>query len=128
MPAGADDDAERVHASMSMWGHTLRWLISPSPGSRSRRAGRSLRPFANQDERLGTRQAASQDVYVLDVVGEDGDVVTRQLLEAREGADRVEPVVEDGDSHRVRRASVRTLPADDVLHITALDVVDEARR
>src|SRR5262249_10521808 len=56
-------------------------------------------PLANQHERLGVLQAISQSVGVLDVVGEDLDIMPVQLCERWQRAQRVEVVVEDRDLH-----------------------------
>ena len=58
-----------------------------------------LRALADQHQRLGILQAFRQHIDVLDVIVPDGDVVSRQLAEAVEGAHRVEIIVEDRDLH-----------------------------
>ena len=72
----------RVQASTSMWGWTLRWLISRRCGQalEERRADRGA--LADEDEGLGVAQALGEDVVVLDVIGPDRDLVGRELGEA----------------------------------------------
>ena len=55
--------------------------------------------FADQDEDLGVGQAVGEDVAVVGVVAPDRDVVPGEGGEARQRAQRVEVVVEDGDLH-----------------------------
>ena len=88
-----------VQASTSMCGYTLRWLMSRSAGSRASSRLRDLRALADQHQCLGVGQPRRQLVHVVDVVGEHGDVVAVELLEARQRPQRVEPVVEDRDLH-----------------------------
>jgi hypothetical protein len=59
------------------------------------------RPLADEDEHLHIPQALGEGLDVLHVVVPDGDVVRRQLLEARQRAEGVEVVVQDGDLHRL---------------------------
>ena len=84
---------------MSICGKTLRWLISFSFGSRSSSGVADLRALADQHQRLGIPQAFRQRIDILDVIVPDGDVVSGQLAEAIEGAQRVEIIVEDRDLH-----------------------------
>ena len=44
-------------------------------------------------------QTLDKSIGVLDMIGEDRDIVARELLEALERAQRVEPVVENRDLH-----------------------------
>jgi hypothetical protein len=58
-----------------------------------------LGALANQHQRLGVAQALREPFVVLQVVVPDGDLMALELAEALQGAQRVEVVVEDGDSH-----------------------------
>ena len=57
--------------------------------------GSDLGPFAYEHQRLGVTQALGQGIDVLDVVVPNRDVVTGQLAEAIERANRVEVIVQD---------------------------------
>ena len=65
-----------------------------------------LGALANEHERFGLAQSLGERVDVLDVIVPDLDVVSRQLREAVERAQRVVVVVEDGDLHRGRSSEV----------------------
>ena len=58
-----------------------------------------LRSFANQYECLGVPEAFGERVYIFDVIIPDRYVVPIQLAEAGKGAEGVEVVVENRDSH-----------------------------
>ena len=58
-----------------------------------------LRALADQHQRFGVAQPLGERIDVLDVIVPDRDVVSRELAEAVEGAQRVEIVVEDGNLH-----------------------------
>lgn len=62
-----------------------------------RRADR--RPLPDQHERLAVTQPLGQHVDILDVIVPHRDLVLREPLEARQPAQRIEPVVEDRDVH-----------------------------
>jgi hypothetical protein len=66
-----------------------------------------LGALANEHERLGIAQALRERVDVLDVVGPDLDVVTRERGKAIQGPQRVVIVVEDGDLHGDGRRCMR---------------------
>src|SRR5262249_15360701 len=58
-----------------------------------------LRPLSYEYESVAVGEAPGELVEVLDVVVEDRHVMAGELVEAREGAEGVEPVVEDDDVH-----------------------------
>jgi hypothetical protein len=60
-----------------------------------------LGALADQDERVEAGEPLGEGINVLDVVGEDRDLVAGKLLEALQRAERVEPIVEDRDLHRM---------------------------
>src|SRR5438105_1438292 len=70
----------RLHASISMCGNALRWLMSRSCGRRSS-SGRDGRALADEHQGLGVEQAISQHVDVVDVIGPRRDLVVAQALE-----------------------------------------------
>ena len=65
-----------------------------------------LGALANEHEDLGLAQSLGERVDVLDVIVPDLDIVSRQLREAVERAQRVVVVVEDGDLHRGRSSAL----------------------
>ena len=60
----------------------------------------NLRPLADQHQRFGIAQPFGQRVDVLDVIVPDRDVMSGELAEAGQGAQRVVVIVEDGDFHQ----------------------------
>ena len=62
-----------------------------------RRADRRALPDQHQD--LGVREPSLKRVGILDMIAPDRDLVSRELAEAAEGAQRVVVVVQDGDLH-----------------------------
>ncbi len=63
-----------------------------------------LGPLADQHQRFGIAQPFRQRVNVLHMVVPDGNVLSRELAEAGQGAQRVVVIVEDGDFHRAGRS------------------------
>jgi hypothetical protein len=61
-----------------------------------------LGALADQDERVEALQPRGEGIGVLDMVREDRHLVAFEPLEARQGPQRVEPVIEDRDLHRDR--------------------------
>ena len=61
-----------------------------------------LGALADQDERVEALQPPGEGIGVLDMVREDRHLVASEPLEARQGPQRVEPVIEDRDLHRDR--------------------------
>src|SRR5580692_7174497 len=60
----------------------------------------NLRALAEQYQRLGIAQAIGEDVSLLHVIGPDRDIVAVKLVKARQRAQRVVIVVENGNFHR----------------------------
>src|SRR5262249_36260821 len=72
----------------------------PEPGQALEQGLPDLRALADQHQRLDVREAPGERVGVLDVVVPHRDIVALEPAEAREGAQGVVVVVEDGDLHR----------------------------
>lgn len=87
--AGFDVDA---------WVHTA---LADEPQARQplEQRSRDRRALADQHQRFGVVQARSQQVHVVDVVVPHHHFMLGELAEARQGAQRVERVVEDRDLH-----------------------------
>jgi hypothetical protein len=68
-------------------------------------------PLANQDKRLEAGKPLGEGIGVLDVVCEDRHVVAGEPLEALERPQRVEPVVEDRDLHRIPTCTASSIPS-----------------
>jgi hypothetical protein len=60
-----------------------------------------LRALAKQHQSLGVAQPVGQHIDILHVVVPDRHLVPGELAEARQAAQRIEPVVEDRDFHAV---------------------------
>jgi len=94
-----DDDAVRgAGVDVDMW---IDAALTDQPQRRKpfdeRRA--DLRAFAKQDQHLGIGEALGERIDLVDMVVPDRDLVAVELAKAIERAQRVEPVVEDGDLH-----------------------------
>ena len=75
----------RVQASTSMCGYTLRWLINLRLGKCSSSDARIFL-FPNQDENFGVMKPFSKRVVRLNVIIPDCDIVSCELGEARQGS------------------------------------------
>src|SRR5207247_1962092 len=73
----------------------------PKRGQAFEQRRTDLGSLPEQHHHLEGPEALGQRLELLNVVVEDGHVVRRQLLEARQRPQRVEVVVEDRDLHRV---------------------------
>jgi hypothetical protein len=96
---GGDDDAQpgaRVDVDM---GIDAALTDQPQLGQPLEQRRPDLGPLTDEDQCLARMQPFSQRIDVLDMVIPDRDVVGRQLVEALECSQRVEPVVEDGNLH-----------------------------
>src|SRR5262249_36217817 len=81
-----------------------------------------LRALADQHQRFGVAQPLRQHVDVLDMIVPDGDVMSGELAEALEAAQRVEIIVEDRDLHdALPRLCAR------LLHRQQLDIEHQRR-
>ena len=88
----------RVQASISIWGYAA-LADEPQLGQALEQGRADLRALAVQHENLGVAQPLAQRVDILDMVGPQRDIVSGELGEARQRADRIEIIVENGDLH-----------------------------
>jgi hypothetical protein len=68
--------------------------------------GSNLGPFPDEDQGVGVDQASRELIQVLYVVCPHGDLVSVELVEARQRPERVEVVVEDRHLHRPAPLSI----------------------
>jgi len=87
-----------------------------------------LGPFADEDQRVEAPKPLGEDLGVLHMIGEDGDLMARQLLKARQRAQGVQPVIEDRDlhRHRPRRVDGDRLPSTSAARAQTADVAADA--
>jgi len=89
--AGVDVDV-RIHAALA---------DQPKRGQAFEQRRTDLGSLPEQHQHLERPQALGERLELLNMVVENGHVMRRQLLEARQRPQRVEVVVEDRDLHRV---------------------------
>jgi hypothetical protein len=99
MLARGDDDAEpRAGVDVDM-GIDAALADQPQLGQPFQERCADLRSLAEQDQHLGVGEPFGQAVDVLLVVVPDRHLVALELGKARQGAQRVEIVVQDRDLH-----------------------------